>query len=47
MKISDKLLKLSNEAEKELKSIFKDIDDMCLKNSIKVLDSFQKFNVNN
>ena len=46
MKISDKLLKLSNEAEKELESIFKEIDDMCLKNSIKVLDSFQKFNVN-
>ena len=42
MKISDKLLKLSNEAEKELESIFKDIDDMCLKNSIKVLDSFHQ-----
>ena len=46
MKISDKLLKLSKEEEKGLESIFKEIDDMCLKNSIKVLDSFQKFNVN-
>ena len=46
MEILDKILKLSNEGEKELISIYKDIDNICFYNSKKVLDSFQKFNVN-
>ena len=40
IKISEDLLKLSMQAEKELKEEFKKVDDLCEKNSLKVLNAF-------
>ena len=40
--ISSKLEKLAIETEDEIKDIFKEIDENCVKNSIKVLKAFQK-----
>ncbi len=40
--ISNELEKLANETEEELKDIFKEIDNRCTKNSLKVLSAFQK-----
>lgn len=40
--ISDKVKELTNKAEDELKDIFKEIDDNCEKNSLKVLNAFKK-----
>ena len=34
-----------NKAEKEILPIFKDIDELCLKNSKKVIDAFHKYNI--
>ena len=39
--IDEKLLKLADEAELELKEIFKNFDELCLKNSEKILKAFQ------
>ena len=39
--IDEKLLKLANEVEVELKDIFKNFDNLCLKNSEKILKAFQ------
>ncbi len=38
--VSDKVLKLSKQAEEDLKEIFNNVDDLCFKNSSKVLNSF-------
>ena len=43
--ISKKIEDLSQEVEKEIEPIFKEIDNNCLKCSIKVLNAFQKENV--
>lgn len=40
--MEQKILELSKEVEKELKPIFEEIDNTCEKNSKKVLDAFQK-----
>jgi len=39
--ISEKVINIANETEKELENIFKDLEDNCLKSSIKVLKAFQ------
>ena len=39
------VINLINDAEKELKSIFEDVDNICFINSKKVLDAFHKNNV--
>lgn len=39
--INEKLVTLADETEKELAGIFADLDDLCLKNSAKVLKAFQ------
>ncbi len=39
--IDEKLLKLTEEVETELKDIFKNFDNLCLKNSEKILKAFQ------
>lgn len=39
--IDEKLLKLADEVEVELKDIFKNFDNLCLKNSEKILKAFQ------
>ena len=39
-KISSEILALSKEADKELKPIFDKIDEVCLKNSDRILSSF-------
>lgn len=38
--VSDKVLQLSKQAEEDLKEIFSNVDDLCFKNSSKVLNSF-------
>ena len=38
--VSDKVLQLSKQAEEDLKEIFNNVDDLCFKNSSKVLNSF-------
>lgn len=43
--ISDELIELSKKAQEELKPIYKDIDDVCEYNSLKVLNAFQKYKV--
>lgn len=43
--IDEKLIKLLKETEKELESIFKNFDELCLLNSAKVLKAFQENNV--
>lgn len=43
--INKKIEDMSIEVENELTAIFKDIDKTCEKNSIKVLNAFQKYNV--
>ena len=40
--IDENLLKLSDEVEIEIKSIFKEIDDICEINSVKVMKAFQE-----
>ena len=40
LNVSDKVLKLSKQAEEDLKEIFNNVDDLCFKNSSKVLNSF-------
>lgn len=42
MDINKDILDLSNKVEKELTGIFRDLDDICLFNSMKVLSAFQK-----
>lgn len=39
--ISEKIIKISNEVERELEEIFKKYDENCLKSSMKVLKAFQ------
>ena len=39
--ISDKVLELTNSAEKDLKDVFSDIDELCRDNSLKVLNAFK------
>lgn len=41
-KINEKIIKLSYEAEKDLKEIYNNIDDICLYNSNRILSSFIK-----
>ena len=43
--ISQKLEELSKEVEKEVKSQFEEIDEICEKNSLKVLKAFQESNL--
>ena len=43
--ISEKLEKLSEEVEEEIKDVFKAIEQNCIKNSIKVLKAFQNNNI--
>ena len=43
--ISDKLINLANEVEKDIEPIFKKINKVCEYNSIKVLKAFQKNNI--
>ncbi len=38
--VSDKVLQLSKQADEDLKEIFNNVDDLCFKNSSKVLNSF-------
>lgn len=40
LNVSDKVLKLSKQAKEDLKEIFNNVDDLCFKNSSKVLNSF-------
>lgn len=40
LNVSDKVLKLSKQAEEDLKEIFNNVDGLCFKNSSKVLNSF-------
>lgn len=43
--ISEELISLANKCEEELKEIYKNIDDICEYNSIKVLSAFNKNNI--
>jgi len=43
--MKEDIIKLVNETELELNSIFSDIDKQCEKNSLKILEAFQKCNV--
>lgn len=43
--INDKLIELANACEKELYDVFKNIDDICEYNSLKVLKSFSDNNI--
>ena len=45
LEVGENIKKLAEESEKEIEAIFKNIDEICLKNSIKVLKAFQKENV--
>lgn len=45
LKLNDKYIKLVNDCESELSSIFKEIDEKCFLNSKKVLDAFHKYNI--
>ena len=40
LNVSDKVLQLSKQADEDLKEIFNNVDDLCFKNSSKVLNSF-------
>lgn len=40
--IDEKILKISNEVEKEIEPIFEELEKNCMKSSIKVLKAFQK-----
>ena len=39
--ISEKIVDIANEVEKELEAIFKEYEENCMKSSIKVLKAFQ------
>ena len=43
--ISDKIIELAEETEKNVKSIFDEIDDVCEYNTLKVLKAFQDNNI--
>ena len=43
--ISEKIERLSEEVEEEIKDVFKTIEQNCIKNSIKVLKAFQNNNI--
>ncbi len=43
--INEKLLEMSRKIEKDLEEIFKNIDNICEENSLKVLNAFQKNNL--
>lgn len=43
--ISNDILTLANNCEKKLFSVFQDIDNLCEKNSLKVLNAFQKHHI--
>lgn len=43
--ISDKLIELSNKNERDLEKVFKNIDDICSYNSLKVLKAFNDNNI--
>lgn len=43
--IDDKLVALTKETEKEIEGIFSELDELCLKNSAKVLKAFQETKV--
>ena len=43
--ISEKVVELSKKAEKDVESIFKEIDEVCEYNTAKVLRAFQKYNI--
>jgi cystathionine beta-lyase family protein involved in aluminum resistance len=43
--ISEKIINLSTKAEKDVENIFKQIDNVCEYNSLKVLKAFQKYNI--
>ena len=40
--ISENVINIANETEKELETIFRELEDNCLKSSVKVLKAFQK-----
>lgn len=42
---NDKLLKLAEEVEEEIKPIFKQVEEMCAINSVKVIKAFQSNNI--
>ncbi len=43
--MDEKLIKLSNEVEEEIKDVIKKIDEDCIYNSYKVLKAFQNNNI--
>ena len=43
--ISDKIIELAEETEKNVKAIFEEIDDVCEYNTLKVLKAFQDNNI--
>ena len=43
--ISEKVIELSKKVEKDIEGVFKQIDEVCEYNSIKVLKAFQKYNI--
>ena len=43
--IDQKIEELSTKAEKDVETIFKEIDEVCMKNSLKVLKAFQKYQI--
>ena len=45
LKLNDKYIKLVNDEEKGLTSIFNEIDNNCYQNSKKVLDAYHKYNI--
>ena len=45
LEISDNVIELSKKVEKDIEGVFKQIDEVCEYNSIKVLKAFQKYNI--
>ena len=45
MEFSEKLLELAAEAEEKLEPIFKKIDEVAFKNTVKVMDAFREHHV--
>lgn len=43
--ISEELVNLANETEKQVQTEFKNIDELCAYNSLKVLQAFQEYNI--
>lgn len=43
--IDDKLIELANDSEKELQGVYKKVDEICMYNSMKVLNAFSNNNI--